>query len=164
MSYLCWSHSAVSCHWVQITISNQIGDCANYDLACNYWNVVQFSDWWLSWREMSIIIGVLHGAVSKVSRHVCETNSLTSTSWEGQVPPSVQDRDGADYANWMLCLFPLGPKALNTSWISLKTSRLMPHTNSRSSSTPPHIGTQAPDWYHLNWFHLIFVDKSRVSP
>ena len=139
--------------FVLITFSRELPLSANYYLKPR-----------VSWREMSIIIGVLHGAISKVPRHVCETNMLTSASWEGQVSPSVQDGGGADYANWMLCLFPLGPKALSTSWISLKTSRLMPHTNSRSSSTPPHIGTQAPDWYHLNWFHLIFVDKSRVSP
>ena len=34
---------------------------------------------------------------------------------------------------------------------SLKTSGQMPQTNSRPSSTRPHLRTQAADWYHLHW-------------
>ena len=33
-----------------------------------------------------------------------------------------------------------------------------------SSATLPHVGTQAWDWNHLHWSHLILAIESRVSP
>ena len=77
VSHLCWSHSAVSCRCMQITISNQIGNHANQYPACNYQNSVQFSDRGLSQRQVSRIIGALLGAISKVLCRFRETNSRT---------------------------------------------------------------------------------------
>ena len=39
--------------------------------------------------------------------------------------------------------FPHGPRMFSSSWISPKTSRPMPQTDSWPSPLPPHVGTQA---------------------
>ena len=122
---------------------------------------------------MSRIIGMPQGAISKVLCRVRETSRLaheipghrlkTITSKENRAPLRVWDQGGADDAICMLCLSQCGAKTFSSRWISPKISRQMPQTNSWSPSTPLHIGTQAPDWNHPHWSHLIFADVFRVS-
>ena len=38
VSHLCWSHAAVSCRCMQVTITNKSGNNAKQYPACNYWN------------------------------------------------------------------------------------------------------------------------------
>ena len=157
-------------------------------MTTNNWPViikdnVLFPDRWLSQREMSRIFWMLQGATSKVIYCFRETNSLiqelrrpllmTITPkddrslfciMQRQISLRVWDQGGANQANLMLSLCLPGPVLLTSSLISFKRSRQIPQTNPRSSSTPPHVGTQEPNWNHPRWYHLIFAGEARVSP
>ena len=77
VSHLCWSHSALGCHCIQITISNQSGNPANNIWPVTIENVVRFPGRGLSQREISRRYRVLEGAISKILRHVRAYISLT---------------------------------------------------------------------------------------
>ena len=59
---------------------------------------------------------------------------------------------------------PHGPRAFSNSWVSLKTPRPMPQTDSWSWLPPANVGRQVPNLNHQQWCHEIFDDDSRISP
>ena len=124
-------------------------------------NNFQFSGLGLSQREMSRTT-VSQVAIYKIIRCVHESSSLTqgyvgtywrqshkksclSTHLEAEEFSRRCPESGWSYqANWTPCRFPHGPRTFSSVWISLKTSRTMPQTDSSSSLPPTHVGKHAP--------------------
>ena len=77
VSHLWWSHSAVSCHCMQITIQTKVEIMRTNIPSIDIEFVVRFSGRGLPQQEMSRNTGVSQGAILKVLCHVCETSSLS---------------------------------------------------------------------------------------
>ena len=121
--------------------------------------IVRFSGHGLSQSEISIITGVSQGAIWKVLCNGRETNSLTQGLRGHWLKTSTSSEDRAFLrfmkGNMFLSASKIrvewsgeldaSPKTFSISWISLKTSRLMPQTDSWLLPPPPHVGTQAPE-------------------
>ena len=137
-------------------------------------NIFRFSCIGLSQMQMSRITGVSQGAILKVPRRVHASSSFTQ-GLRGHLLKTITPKEDlhspyhhenlwknflsasrADQANWTPSLCPHGSRLFSSSWILLKTSRLMLQTDSWSSLVPPHVGKQAP-WLEPS----ALVDESR---
>ena len=111
--------------------------------------IVRFSGCGLSHREMSRITGVLQCDISKILDSFQISAVLEGVTWasvehdymerrlcpflyrDGEhVSLNVHDRGEANKAHQMSYLCLHGPKAVSSGWISPKTSREMPQTDS----------------------------------
>ena len=81
VSHFFWPHSALSCNYVQINISNQIGNHDHLYLPYGYWNYCSLPGSLLSYKEMSIIIEVSEHAILKAPCRVSETKSYPVATW-----------------------------------------------------------------------------------
>ena len=144
MLHLYQSHSANCCRCVKFAISEQTGNKASQHPTYNSWTHCLL-DWSWAFSEKYTLRNtwVSQGVTSKVLCCFCETNSTTlrprghqlkmttpvedhvllHTSRENRLLLiGVQNKGGADQANWTLGLCPHGPKTFGSSWMSLKTS------------------------------------------
>ena len=167
--------------------SSQTGDHANQYPVCNFWkyrlvlDLCDFSQWYVeiywsvsrcdlkspmlcSWDQC-----FYPGHGQRVHRLKMITSNVTMSFsviwWEtafSQCPGS-----GWSWSGELDALsFPCGPKTFSNSWISPKTSRPMPQTDSWSLPPPLHVGTQTPELEPpalINWSCVIFVDGSAAT-
>ena len=164
-THLCWSHSAVSCRCIQITISSQNGNHYNQYSAFHYWKYCSvlrswaFSEgdvvnyWSVTRCHLKSYTMFVRAPLLPVGymRIYCRRSHQKKTvhfsvSWGGSIfsqhPGSRWS--SSDELNWVPCLCQHSSKMFSSSWISLKTSIPMPQTDSWPSLPPPHVSTQAP--------------------
>ena len=85
-----------------------------------------------------------------------EDHALLRISRRNNFLSTVQNQGGADQANWTPCRCLHGPRTFNSGWISLKTSRPMPQTDSSASLSPTHVGK--------HFFNFFIYNLNSISP
>ena len=111
----------------------------------NYWNVTGCHlkcPTLCSWKQQSYP-GVMWASIE--DNHIKRNHSLLRNLRRKSFLSAVQDQCGDGQANWTPCRCPHGPRTFSSGWISLKTSRPMPSTESSSSLPPTHVGRHAPN-------------------